>query len=131
MGTGERDAAKTMAAAIPGAHEKNIGADKNYDTRGFVAGIRRLGVTPHVAQNTARPGGPAIDSRTTRHERYAKSINDRRGNEKVFGWIKQWGDLHQFKLRGTDKVSAVFGLHVIAYNMMRLANLLRPTMAAA
>lgn len=35
-GTGERDAAKAMAAAIPGAHQKTIGADKNYDTRGMV-----------------------------------------------------------------------------------------------
>ena len=32
-----------------GAHQKTIGADKNYDTRGFVAEMRRMGVTPHVA----------------------------------------------------------------------------------
>jgi hypothetical protein len=44
----------------------------------------------------------------------------------VFGWIKQWGGPLQFKLRGTDKVSAVFALHVIAYNLIRLGNLLRP-----
>jgi hypothetical protein len=25
------------------------GADKNYDTKGFVAEMRRMGVTPHVA----------------------------------------------------------------------------------
>jgi hypothetical protein len=92
--------------------------------------MRRIGVTPHVAQNTARPGGSAIDGRTTRHEGYAKSIHARRGIEKVFGWIKQWGGLRQFKLRGTGKVSAVFGLHVIAYNLIRLGNLLNPAMAA-
>jgi transposase len=40
VGTGERDAAKAMAAAIPGAHQKTIGADKNYDTKGFVAEMR-------------------------------------------------------------------------------------------
>ena len=51
--------------------------------------------------------------------------------EKVFGWIKQWGGLRQFKLRGTEKVGAVFGLHVIAYNLIRLGNLLKPAMAAA
>jgi len=28
-------------------------------------------------------------------------------------------------------VSAVFGLHVIAYNLIRLGNLLNPAMAAA
>jgi hypothetical protein len=86
--------------------------------------MRRLGVTPHVAQNTARSGGSAIDGRTTRHEGYDKSINARRGIEKVFGWIKQWGGLRQFKLRGLDNVSAVFGLHVIAYNLIRLSNIL-------
>jgi hypothetical protein len=97
VGTGERDAAKAMAADIPGAHNKTLGADKNYDTKGFVAEMRRTAVTPHVAQNT------------TRHEGYAKSINVRRGIEKVFGWIKQWGRLRQFKL----------------------GNLLKPAMAAA
>jgi len=63
-GTGERAAAKAMAANRPGAHQKTIGADKNYDTKAMVAELRRIGVTPHVAQNTARPGGSAIDSRT-------------------------------------------------------------------
>ena len=32
--------------------------------------------------------------------------------------------LRQFKLRSQDNVSAVFGLHVIAYNLIRLGNLL-------
>jgi hypothetical protein len=49
-------------------HRKTIGADKNYDNKGMVAELRRIGVTPHVAQNTARSGGSAIDGRTTRHE---------------------------------------------------------------
>jgi hypothetical protein len=76
-----------MAADLAGAHQKMLGADKNYDTKRFVAEMRRLGVTPHVAQNTARRGGSAIDGPTTRHVGYAKSINARRGIEKVFGWI--------------------------------------------
>ncbi len=86
-GTGERDAAKAMAADRPSAHQKTIGADKNYDTKGFIADMRRIGVTPQVAQNTARSGGSAIDGRTTSHQGYAQSINARRGIEKVFGWI--------------------------------------------
>jgi len=49
----------------------------------------------------------------------------------VFGWMKQWGGLRQFKLRGTENVSAVFGLHVIAYNLIRLGNLLKLAMEAA
>jgi hypothetical protein len=31
-GTGERDAAKEMAADLAGAHQKTLGADKNHDT---------------------------------------------------------------------------------------------------
>jgi hypothetical protein len=41
------------------------------------------------------------------------------------------GCLRQFKLRGTAKVSAVFGLHVVAYNLIRLGNLLNPVMSTA
>ena len=84
-----------------------------------------------MAQNTARSGGSAIDGRTTRHVGYAKSINARSGIEKVFGWLKAFGGLRQFKLRGQENVSAVFGLHVIAYNLIRLGNLLQPAMEAA
>ncbi len=94
----------------------------------MVAGLRCIGIRPHVAQNTSRLGGSAIDGRTTLHAGYAKSINAHCGIEKVFGWIKQWGGLRQFKLRGTEKNSAVFGLHVIAYNLIRLGNLLQPAM---
>jgi transposase len=130
-GYGERNAAQTMASDRAGSHQKTIGADKNYDTRGFVSEMRRLGVTPHVAQNRARSGGSAIDGRTTRHKGYTQSINARRGIEKVFGWIKQFSGLRQFKLRGTEKVGAVFGLHVIAYNLIRLGNLLKPAIAAS
>jgi phosphoserine aminotransferase len=93
--------------------------------------MRRIGVTPHVAQNTARPGGSAIDGRTKRDKGSVKSINARRGIEKVFDWIKQWGGLRQFKHRGTEKVSAVFGLQVVADNLIRLGSLLKPALGAA
>ena len=82
-GTGERDAAKEMAADLAGAHQKTLGADKTYDTKGFVAEMRRIGVTPHVAQNSARSGGSAIDGCTTRHVDYTKSINARREIEEA------------------------------------------------
>jgi hypothetical protein len=89
--TEERDAKKTMSADRPSAHKKTIGAEKNYDTKRFVAEISRIGVTPHVAQNTARHGGAGIDSRTTRHEDCAKSNYVRLSIEMMFCWIKQWG----------------------------------------
>lgn len=84
-----------------------------------------------MAQNTARSGGSAIDGRTIRHEGYGMSINARRGIEKIFGWIRQFGCLRQFKLRGPDNVSKVFGLYVIAYTLTRLGNILKPVQEVA
>lgn len=51
--------------------------------------------------------------------------------EKIFCWIKQFNGLRQFKLRASDNVNAVFGLHVIAYNLIRLSNILNPVMDVA
>ena len=65
-GTAERDAALDLVEAIPGRHRITLGADKNYDTRQFVANLRALDATPHVAQNNAHRRS-AIDGRTTRH----------------------------------------------------------------
>lgn len=38
---------------------------------------------------------------------YTKSSNSRQGLEKLFGWLKAFGRLRQFQLRGHDNVSAV------------------------
>jgi hypothetical protein len=48
-GTAEREAALTMADAIPGRHHVTLGADKSYEAREFVRELRGLQVTPHVA----------------------------------------------------------------------------------
>ena len=89
------------------------------------AALRINGITPHVAQNITRSGGSAIDGRTSRHQGYAQSINSRKRIEQVFGWIKQSAGLRQLKARGRSKVGAVFRLHVVAYNLIRISNLLR------
>ena len=77
-GTAERDAALVMLEQIPGNQQVTVGADKGYDTAGFVAECRNLHVTPHVAQNDKRPGGSAIDRRTTRCPGYAISQKKRK-----------------------------------------------------
>jgi len=125
-GYGERAAAVRMARSLPGAHQKTLGADKGYDTRDFVTDIRFARITPHVAQNAGPRRRSAIDGRTTRHPGYAQSINARKRIEQVFGWIKQAAGLRQLKARGRSRVGAVFRLHVVAYNLIRLANLLSP-----
>jgi hypothetical protein len=64
-GKAEREAAVEMAKQIPGGSQRvTLGADKAYDTKGFVEQLRELNVTPHVAQNTSNRSS-AIDGRTT------------------------------------------------------------------
>ena len=60
--------------------------------RSFVAGVRALGITPHVAANNTRS---AVDGRTTRHAGYAVSQHKRKLVEQVFGWMKTIGGLAQ------------------------------------
>ena len=99
----------------------SVGADKGYDTRGFVAGVRELGVTPHVA---AKDRFSAIDGRTTRHESYAVSQRRRKLIEEGFGWMKDIGGLRKLRHRGKAKVSTMFTFACAAYNLVRLRTLL-------
>src|SRR3954468_7253336 len=63
-GYAERATAVEMLARLPKTTRcRTVAGDKGYDTRGFVADVRGLGITPHVAQNTARQRS-AIDGRT-------------------------------------------------------------------
>jgi len=84
-GTAERDAALVMLEQIPGRKQVTVGGDKAYDTSDFVAECRHLKVTPHVTQNLERPGGSAIDGRTTQHVGYAISQRKRKRIEECFG----------------------------------------------
>lgn len=128
-GTAERDTALALidANTVPG--RRTVGADKAYDTREFVAQLRARAVTPHVTQNDQRPGGSAIDARTTRHPGYALSQCIRKRIEECFGWGKTIGGLRQTKYRGTAKVDFQFVFTMTAYNLVRLRNLLRPAPA--
>jgi hypothetical protein len=49
----------TMIGALDGTHPITLAVDKSYDTRDFVAEMRRLGVTSHGAQ-TPRAGIPRL-----------------------------------------------------------------------
>lgn len=75
----ERDAALEMVTCLePRRGPRTLGADKGYDTDDFIADVRRLGITPHVAPNVhPRRRRSAIDRRTTRHAGFA--ISQRKG----------------------------------------------------
>jgi len=128
-GTAERSVAAQMLAdvAAPGKRV-TVGADKAYDTKGFVKACRQINVTPHVAQNLKRNGGSAIDGRTTRHPGYEVSQRKRKRIEQCFGWGKLIGPIRQVMVRGLDKVDQLLTLTMAAYNLTRLRTLaqLRP-----
>jgi len=130
-GTAERDAALVMLEQIPGDHRATVGADKAYDTKDFVAECRTMRVTPHVAQNTKRSGGSAIDERTTRHDGYAISQKKRKRIEESFGWLKTIALMRKVRHRGILKVGWVFTFAAAAYNLVRMRNLLARPVGAA
>lgn len=119
----EREAALAMIERHdPGSERRlTLGADKNYDTRGFVAECRRLCVTPHVA---AKVKHSAIDRRTMRHAAYATSQRKRKLIEEAFGWAKTIAGLAKVKVRGLARVRHCFTLAMTAYNLIRMPKLL-------
>jgi hypothetical protein len=125
-GSAERDTAIEMLSELPGTHPMTVGADKAYDTRGFIEQARGLHVTPHVAQNLARRGGSAIDGRTTRQPGYLISQRIRKRIEECFEWGKTIGQVRQTKFRGTARVDLQFVLTMAAYNLVRMRSLLHP-----
>jgi len=123
-GRAERRAAVAMAdERLAGSSRITLGGDKGYDTRDFVASCRELKVTPHVAQNLGRPGGSALDTRTTRHPGYAVSQWIRKRIEETFGWMKTVGGLRKTRFRGRRRVQMHAYFVGAAYNLLRIARL--------
>jgi transposase len=123
-GLAERRAALAMAdERLAGSGRITLGGDKSYDTRDFVANCRTLNITPHVAQNEARPGGSALDARTTRHPGYAVSQWVRKRIEEAFGWMKTIGGLRKTRYRGRERVQMHAYMVGAAYNLLRIARL--------
>ncbi|HEY1305019.1 MAG TPA: IS5 family transposase [Vicinamibacterales bacterium] len=125
-GHGERDAALGMIEDLPGEHRLTVAADKGYDTRDFVAELRHMHVTPHIAQHTTGRRS-AIDGRTTRHPGYAISQQKRKLVEQGFGWMKTIGGLRKLRHRGGPLVTWIFTFTAAAYNIVRLRRLLEAT----
>lgn len=122
-GGGERDAAKAMVQQLPRTTQRiTLGGDKGYDTEPFVRELRRLKITPHVAQNTTSRRS-AIDGRTTKHLNYTISQKIRKRIEEGFGWMKTVGRLRKTMYRGIEEIAMQLDLHAAAYNLVRMKNL--------
>ena len=123
-GTAERDAAVVMLGELPLTTRRlTVAADKAYDTRAWVAAVRRMQITPHVAQNEFGYGGTAIDARTTRHIGYRLSHRKRKLIEQAFGWLKTVALFRKLRHRGGRLVDWLFSFGAAAYNLVRWRNL--------
>ena len=122
-GRAERKAAIDMLHRhSPGSTRRlTLAADRGYDSADFVAELRQMVVTPHVARKSRHS---AIDGRTTRHPGYAKSQRRRKKIEEPFGWVKTVGGMAQTLYRGIERVRARFTLAMAACNLARLPKLL-------
>jgi IS5 family transposase len=132
-GTAEAEAAADLVEQLAGepdeeddpragSRRRTVGADKAFDTTEFVAAMRDVNVTPHVAQNTTGRGS-AIDGRTTRHPGYALSQTFRKRVEEIFGWLKTVGLMRKLRHRGPDRVDWMFVFSAAIYNLVRLRTL--------
>ena len=130
-GTAEEEAAEAMLKrqARKRIRPRTLGADKGYDSKGFVSMLRGRKITPHVAQNTERRGGSAIDGRTTRHGGYEISQRIRKRVEEIGGWIKVIGGFRKTRYKGELRTQLAGWFVGAAYNLLRMAKLL-PQMEA-
>lgn len=117
-GTAEREAGVMLLN--PEGRAKTVGGDKNFDVASFVAAVRALDVTPHVAQKAHS----ALDGRTTRHAGYEVSQRKRKLIEQVFGWMKTVGGLRKLRHRGGELVDWILTFTAAAYNLVRMRTLL-------
>jgi transposase len=122
-GYAERDAALEMLERLPPmTRRRTIAADKAYDTAGWVADVRDLGFTPHVAPNTTNRRS-AIDGRTTRHDGHRVSQRIRKRIEEPFGWVKTIAGGRKLRYIGRRRNRAWFLMTGAVYNIIRIAAL--------
>jgi len=129
-GTAERDAALTMIDRMRdrGGQPVSVGADKGYDTQGFVAALTERGIQPHLTQNTYDTGTArrtsAVSDDVAASPGYTVSQRKRKLIEEGFGWMKEIGGLRRTRYRGIARTQMSAYLTATAYNLLRISRLL-------
>jgi transposase len=126
----EREAALQMLDQSRGQRRRTLGADKQYQDRGFIAALREREVVPHVAEyeRGALRQRNSLRAEERTSTEFQVSQRKRKLVEQSFAWIKQWAGLRQVKLRGRRRVEWLFQLAAAAYNLVRMTRL-RPANA--
>ena len=124
-GTAERDAAIAMLGELPLTTRRlTVAADKAYDTRAWVAAVRRM----RSRRTWPRTNSGTAAARST-HARpdtpgYRLSHRKRKLIEQAFGWLKTVALFRKLRHRGGRLVDWLFSFGAAAYNLVRWRNLL-------
>jgi transposase len=118
----ERSQALGMLARLK-RRALSVGADKAYDTAGFVAGCAAQGVEAHVAQNIKRHQRSALNPALLDTARYHASQRTRKRIEEIFGWFKTVANFRKTRYRGRTLTELAAQLVATAYNLTRIAKL--------
>ncbi len=103
-------------------HPVTLAADRGFDAADFVAGLREMNVTPHIAQNTSRKS--ATDRRATRRPGYTISQRVGKRIEEGLGWMTSVAGMRETKFRGLKKVGWALTFCAAAYNIIRIPKLI-------
>jgi transposase len=96
-----------------------VGADRGYNSRNFVEGLRKRCVVPHSAPRADRgPLGVKVHSKA-----YHFSQKCRRRIEEIFGWTKTTGCFRKSRYLGIERTHAAAQYVVAACNLVRMARL--------
>lgn len=124
----ERAAALAMLDQMPArAPDQHItlGADKLYQERKFIEGLRQRQVVPHVAEYATSAQWPNFLSAAERNDPgFAVSQKKRKLVEKVFGWGKLNSVMRKIKLHGLRRVDWLFRFLTAAHNLVRMVKLI-------
>lgn len=103
-----------------------VGADKAYQKKEFIEGLRGLGVAPHVAEyQRSLPQWPnCLTAQEREHGGFGISQKKRKLIERNFGWIKFGAGYGKTKYRGRRRVGWAFDLYAAAANLTRLVKLM-------
>ncbi len=130
--TAEREAALAMLDEMGLRPEKiprtgrriTLGADKLYQERKFIEGLRRRQVVPHVAEYEPSAYWPNFLTEAERNAPgFALSQKKRKLVERVFGWGKLDSVMRKIKLHGLARVDWFFRFLATAHDLVRMVKL--------
>ena len=105
--------------------EITLGADTGYQEKGFLNGLRKREVAPHVSEYVkGNLGRNSLTDAERGDQRCSISQRKRKLIERVFGWSKLDRPLRQIKLRGLKRVDWFYRLTIAAYNLVRMRRLI-------